>query len=154
MPRFWCPAVFISLQLPVCFSTVSNLSGHGTKIQAVSITAGSRTFTLDGCPGGDPNGALSNVLFSSLNLSFPGLDAVKNAVNNGNITGACNEIALYYASAPTARWLRMAAPPQGSSHAGGAVDEIMLDDKYDFYGEIGKVTLHSQITLTRLMLCV
>ena len=65
---------------------------------------------LDGCPNGDGDGdssgrrdgsssssvgsAITDLLFSSLNMSYPGLARVAAAHNAGNLTGACNEVGL------------------------------------------------------------
>jgi hypothetical protein len=57
----------------------------------------------------------------------------------GNQTAACNAVAQYYADASTASWLRKAAPRPGTSRAGGGVDAVLLNDTYDFYGEVGRV---------------
>ena len=48
-------------------------------------------------------------------------------------------MAKYYATAHTATWLRLPAPHPGSSRVGGDVDAVMLNDTYDFYGEIARV---------------
>lgn len=67
------------------------------------------------------------------------LSEVDNARDLGNTTAACNEVAQYYADASTAGWLRKAAPHPGTARVGGSVDAVMLNDTYDFYGEIGRV---------------
>ena len=64
------------------------------------------------------------------------------AYHNGNVTGACNEVALHFFQAPTASWLRVAAPNHTSTaRVGGQVDAIMLEDTYDFYGERTQMTV-------------
>ena len=89
----------------------------------------------DGCP----DAAVASVLFQRLNLSHPGLEAAKEAVASGDQTTACKAVAAYYSGAKTAAWLRHASPPAGTAWAGGAVDEVALNDTYDFYGEVGRV---------------
>ena len=79
-----------------------------------SLTSGNPAPTLpegdwlDGCPNGDGDGsssgrrdgsrsvgsAITDLLFSSLNMSYPGLARVAAAHNVGNVTGACNEVGL------------------------------------------------------------
>ena len=61
---------------------------------------------LDGCPGGGDGSSnatmaqhsvgsgITQLLFSSLNMSYKGLGRVAAAHNAGNITGACNEVGL------------------------------------------------------------
>ena len=67
---------------------------------------------LDGCPNGDGDGGssgrrdgsssstvgsaitITDLLFSSLNMSYPGLARVAAAHSAGNLTGACNEVGL------------------------------------------------------------
>jgi len=61
------------------------------------------------------------------------------AVASGDQTDACNKLATYYASSHTAQWLRLAAPRPGSSTVGGEVDEVRVNDTYDFYGEVARV---------------
>ena len=85
-----------------------------------------------GCPTSAPITAL---LFKALNLSYPGLEAVKAAVAAGDQGVACSAVAAYYATSKHAPWLRHAAPAVGTALAGGAVDATMLNDTYDFYGE-------------------
>ena len=73
-------------------------------------------------------------------MSHPGLARVAAAHAAGNITGACNELALYYAAADTAEWLRVAAPrAPGTARVGGEADAVMLRDTYSFSKEVGRV---------------
>eukprot|EP01051_Picozoa_sp_SAG22_P022132 SAG22_NODE_5182_length_1068_cov_1.867905_2_plen_206_part_00 len=89
--------------------------------------------------GGCPSRPITALLFKALNLSYPGLEAVQAAVAAGDRGAACNALAAYYAAPKHAPWLRHAAPAVGTALAGGAVDATMLNDTYDFYGEVGKV---------------
>eukprot|EP01043_Picozoa_sp_COSAG02_P089834 COSAG02_NODE_26768_length_625_cov_0.874525_1_plen_134_part_10 len=89
----------------------------------------------DGCP----DAVVTSVLFQRLNLSYPGLEAAKVAVASGNHASACKAIAAYYSGAKSASWLRDPSPPPGTALAGGVVDEVRLNDTYDFYGEVGRV---------------
>ena len=95
-------------------------------------------FVQDGCPGG-PLSPLTALLFSALNLSSPSLTAVAKLHRDGNLTAACNAVALHFTEASTASWLRLQAPTRGIARIGGEVDAIMLNDTYVFYGEIGRV---------------
>ena len=88
---------------------------------------------------GCPDAAVTSVLFQRLNLSYPGLEAAKAALASGDQATACKAVAAYYSGAKTAAWLRHASPPAGTALAGGAVDEVVLNDTYDFYGEVGRV---------------
>ena len=120
----------------------------------------------DGAPRATrcPSAPITALLFKSLNLSYPGLEAVKAAIAAGDQDTACDAVAQYYAASKHAPWLRHAAPAAGTALAGGAVDAVMLNDtyllrqtflltlspfaihrrlvwrsRYDFYGEVGRV---------------
>ena len=93
----------------------------------------------DGCP----DAVITSVLFQRLNLSYPGLEAAKVAVASGDHASACKVVATYYSEAKSASWLRHPSPPPGTALAGGEVDEVMVNDTYDFYGEIGRVPRNS-----------
>ena len=68
---------------------------------------GSAAMVLDGCPGA----AITGLLFTEvLNLTAPGLAEVAALHRAGNSSGACNALALHFAAADTAPWLRYAAP--------------------------------------------
>ena len=92
----------------------------------------------DGCPS---SAAVTEVLFSAVNLSWPGLEKVRRAYHNDDNRTACNELAAYYANANTSGWLRNPGPTcrPSRSRVGGAVDAVIWNDTYDFYGEVGKV---------------
>jgi hypothetical protein len=64
---------------------------------------------------------------------------VKAAVEAGDFTSACNGVANYYSSSTKVAWLRHIAPPPGNKRVGGDVDTVMLNDSYNFYGEVGRV---------------
>lgn len=102
---------------------------------AIAGVSAAPKLQLDGCP----NPIITKVLFGSLNLSFPGLLPVNAALKAGNSTAACNAVAGYYASSNRNMWLRQLAPLPGKSYVGGAVDAVMLNDTYTFYGEVGRV---------------
>ena len=77
-----------------------------------------------------PSAPITALLFKSLNLSYPGLEAVKAAIAAGDQGTACDAVAQYYAASKHAPWLRHAAPTAGTTFAGGAVDAVMLNDTY------------------------
>ena len=93
---------------------------------------------LNGCPGG-PHSTITTLLFRSLNLSYPGLERARSALSGGNLSGACDAVAQYYADAATASWLRKPGPRPGRSLVGGNIDAIVFNDTFDFYGEVGRV---------------
>ena len=86
----------------------------------------------DGAPRATrcPSAPITALLFKSLNLSYPGLEAVNAAIAAGDQDTACDAVAQYYAASKHAPWLRHAAPAAGTALAGGAVDAVMLNDTY------------------------
>lgn len=77
------------------------------------------------------------LLFDSLSLDRPGLEAVKLAVQHNDYPTACSELIDYYKGAQTAKWLRRKTLPDS-----GATDpdaEKILKDTFSFYNTEGKV---------------
>ena len=76
----------------------------------------------------------SNVL-AVLNLTHPSLAPVAAAAARGDAGGACEALATYYATASSASWLRLPAPPPPSTRlAGGTVDPMVLHDIFYLSG--------------------
>jgi hypothetical protein len=65
-----------------------------------------------------------------LNLSYPGLEAVAAAERSGDLDGACEALAAYYAAANTSSWLRIppVAPGTGRVGNGSLVDNAVDRD--------------------------
>jgi hypothetical protein len=105
----------------------------------VTLT-GCQGFVHDGCPA---SAALTKLLINGLNFSYPGLEVAKKAKDSGVVSGdftdACNAISVYYAQATTAPWLRHPVPKVGTGMVGGQTDAVLLNNTYDFYGEVGTV---------------
>ncbi len=74
-------------------------------------------------------------LFDTLNLTRPGLEAVRRAVVADDYTAACYALLAYYRTAPTAGWLRHPAVPV--SERSDARADAMLQDDFTFYNQRG-----------------
>lgn len=73
------------------------------------------------------NHIIGTAVVSVLNLSWPGLQNVRAAVEAGDLNAACIHLASYYANSNTSNWLRLPPVKPGSGRAGGAADLIMQD---------------------------
>ena len=85
------------VMMAMCGANVNN----GDPITVTSRVERMPRAWLDGCPDG-PHSAITALLFKSINLSYPGLENARAAFAKNNLTGACNEVAQYYADASTA----------------------------------------------------
>ena len=77
------------------------------------------------------NNTLGQAVVHAVNLSFPGLEAVRTAVAAGDLNTACNELAAYYQNSNTSAWLRIPDVTPGTGRVGGNTDK-MVDSDY-FY---------------------
>eukprot|EP01043_Picozoa_sp_COSAG02_P025374 COSAG02_NODE_1424_length_12684_cov_13.471116_2_plen_782_part_00 len=83
-----------------------------------------------------------SALMTSINVTYPGLEAVRTALSTGDNEGACVALADYYRGGQTAIWLRARSIPIPSARmAGGAADGV-LRDHYSFYGTAADVPRH------------
>jgi len=76
------------------------------------------------------NATVGHAVISALNLSWPGMGAVAAAAHAGDLGGACEAIAAYYAAANTSQWLRIPPVAPGTGRAGGAADDLLRDIFY------------------------
>ena len=76
---------------------------------------------------------------ASVNLTYPGLEAVAAAVDDGDYGAACEALATYYLTSNTSSWLRIPPVAPGSGLAGGFADAIVFNDTY-FFEEIDLTT--------------
>lgn len=77
---------------------------------------------------------MTELLFSAVNLTRPGLELAQRAYHDGDNRTACDELAAYYAGANTPGWLRNSGPTRGptrgpsGARVGGAVDAVVWND--------------------------
>jgi hypothetical protein len=64
-------------------------------------------------------------LFDALNLSYPGLEEVKDAVGANDLPRACEALLAYYKDAETSSWLRKDALPKKKGRHKAAADAIV-----------------------------
>jgi hypothetical protein len=101
----------------------------------IASAAAPHTSVTSACPSSD----ITASLFAALDLTLPSLAVIAAAHQRGDIEAACTALSNYYLSSATGSHLRLlAAPPTGTSVAGGAADAA-LKDSYAFYGEISTV---------------
>lgn len=84
------------------------------------------------------NATMGNAVLATLNLTYPGLEAVASAAAKGDLDGACEAVAAYYQTCSSGSWYRIGpvTPCTGGScpMAGGQVDDIVLHDKFVIIG--------------------
>lgn len=80
------------------------------------------------------NATIGAAVVAALNLTYPGLEAVAAAASRGDLGGACDALAAYYAASNTTWWQRVPPVTPGSGMAGGAVDAIVLNDTFYLSG--------------------
>ena len=108
---------------------------HANNASPLPPASGVHTNGNSSCP---PEPHFSS-LMRSINVTYPGLEAVRAALSAGNSEAACVALANYYRQGHTASWLRAKSIPAPSTRtAGGAADGV-LRDHYDFYGTAADV---------------
>lgn len=80
------------------------------------------------------NATIGGAVVASLNMSYPGLEAVAAAAAAGDLNTACEELAVYYRNSNTSWWLRLPPVTPGTGLAGGAADLIVFNDTFYFSG--------------------
>ena len=76
-------------------------------------------------------------LISALDVNRPGMEYVKTAAAKNDLPNACSALLNYYKTAPTAKWLRSAAP---TNDAYITPAESILQDRLSAMGYDGKIT--------------
>ena len=85
------------------------------------------------------NGAIGAAVIGAVNLSWPGLGAVKAAADANQLGAACAALAAYFRDGNSSRWLRLPASPHPSHRrAGGAADDLVDRDVFHLSG-VGQV---------------
>ena len=88
------------------------------------------------------NPSVGRAVLSAVNLSWPGLAAVLEASEQGDLAGACSALADYYLHGNTSAWLRRQAPAGAAGHqqrVGTDIDLVVDHDIYSFTGLTTKV---------------
>ena len=80
------------------------------------------------------NATLGAAVVASLNLTFPGLNAVAAAAARGDLDAACEALSDYYKTSNTSSWLRIPPVTPGNKLAGGIVDEMVFNDTFFLAG--------------------
>ena len=81
------------------------------------------------------NAFIGHAVIDAVNLSWPGLEAVKSAAVAGELGSACEALAAYYKYSNGSAWLRLPRTPMASKRrAGGAVDELVDQDIFRLSG--------------------
>ena len=104
-------------------------------VAAVDLLLARQLLAESSCPSPE----LTKVLFSSLNLSLPGLASVAAAHARGATEEACSLLSGYYMVSDAGKPLRLpSTPTPGTGTVGGDADAA-LKDVYSFYGEVSQV---------------
>ena len=77
-------------------------------------------------------------LFKALDLSRPGLEAVKAALDKGDKVTACEALVTYYKKSDTVSWLRHPAKPSLNPNTIKKADAV-LHDTFTFYEQTATV---------------
>lgn len=77
-------------------------------------------------------------LFGALDLSGAGLEAVRQAVEEGDRVAACKALLEYYRSCDSGAWLRWRSPPEPSDARHETADAVR-DDTFTFYRQTDRV---------------
>lgn len=81
------------------------------------------------------NSAIGIAVINAVNLSFPGLEAVRDAAAAGVHGEACELLANYYKQGNTSAWLRLAETPTPSTRrSGGDGDDLVEHDIFHLQG--------------------
>jgi len=80
------------------------------------------------------NVTIGTTIIAALNLTYPGLEAVAAAAGRGDLGAACDALAAYYLTSPTAAWLRVPPVAPGTGLAGGVADAIVFNDTFYLSG--------------------
>ena len=75
------------------------------------------------------NATLGSAVIDVLNLTYPGLSAVKAAVERSDMDAACEALAAYYVSSNTSSWLRIPPVTPGTARVGNG---SYVDDAVDY----------------------
>ena len=85
------------------------------------------------------NAFIGAAVIGAVNLSWPGLGAVKAAADANQLGAACAALAAYFRDGNSSRWLRLPASPHPSPRrAGGAADDLVNRDVFHLSG-VGQV---------------
>jgi hypothetical protein len=76
-------------------------------------------------------------MFDAFNLGYQGMEKVRAAVTNGDITGACHHLLAYYENAHTARYLRREQPVKTDQTV--ALADTILNDVFVIQHVRGRV---------------
>eukprot|EP00040_Diaphanoeca_grandis_P024171 m.132586 g.132586 ORF g.132586 m.132586 type:complete len:852 (-) comp29619_c0_seq1:45-2600(-) len=85
------------------------------------------------------NASIGQAVISAVNLSWPGMEAVKSAATANDLGAACEALATYYKNGKTSEWLRLPVIPVPSARrAGGDADDLVDHDIFHLSG-VGQV---------------
>ena len=85
------------------------------------------------------NTSIGHAVIDAVNLSWPGMGAVRTAAANGDLGGACEALVAYYRDGSTSAWLRLPTTPAPSTRrAGGEAGDLVLHDIFHLSG-VGQV---------------
>eukprot|EP01050_Picozoa_sp_SAG11_P007221 SAG11_NODE_594_length_8302_cov_1.386810_1_plen_176_part_00 len=85
------------------------------------------------------NASIGHAVIGAVNLSWPGMNAVRTAAADGDLGGACEALAAYYRDGNTSAWLRLLVTPAPSTRrAGGEADDLVNHDIFHLSG-VGQV---------------
>lgn len=77
------------------------------------------------------NASIGEAVVQAINLTFPGMEKIRDAAKHKDFAFACDELAKYYKEGNSSAWLRMpTVKPGGTALAGGTVDMMVLHDVF------------------------
>lgn len=100
---------------------------------ALSSALSSYAFSHDAVNVCSKYPQVGQAVLNSVNLSWPGLEAVQRAAAQGLQGNACTSLAAYYATGRSSAWLRVPPVRPGIGKAGGEADDL-LNDIFKFGG--------------------
>ena len=85
------------------------------------------------------NATIGQAVIDAVNLSWPGLEAVKASAAGGDLGAACEGLATYYREGHSSSLLRLRKTPAPSTRrAGGNADDLLFHDRFHL-GGVGQV---------------